>query len=167
MCSDSLCVLTRVGITLGAQALSFQSYPYLPLGLILCIVPLYYAAIRQALYPHCHIANYISSVGVVNIIGGLGCLLAALLWARHHNYWWGEDTKVAFKGALLTPHDPYVSACQVGPSYVQDGLASVLLRQPLPLPLQFSAAVAVAIAVAAVVPLALSSFSPRVNGSLA
>ena len=80
---------------------------------MLLLVPLLYGVLRKMVYHECHIANYISSVGVANIIVGVCCLCAALVWAAVNNYWWGMDTKIAFKGALLVSSDPYTSACLV------------------------------------------------------
>jgi hypothetical protein len=70
-----------------------------------------FGAIRILFYNSVHVAHYVRSVGVVNIITGVFCLLAAIIWCSVHNYWWGDDSKFRFKNALLVEDDPTFSAC--------------------------------------------------------
>ena len=58
-----------------------------------------------------HIVDYVRSVGVVNVITGILCMATAAIWCTVNNYWWGDDSKLRFKSALLVDDDPTVSAC--------------------------------------------------------
>ena len=149
-------ILRTVIYTVAAGAcgvgamMSFQSVPYLPLALILGVIPLCarphsrpapalstpletrfptrrrrafsdpvtrahscagFGGIRIMFFHECHIVHYIRSVGVVNVISGLFCLIASIIWCSHLNYWWGDDSKIRFKNALLVDDNPTYSAC--------------------------------------------------------
>jgi hypothetical protein len=106
-----LCYLLLLAAVGAGAVLSFQTHPYLPLGVVLLFVPGYYLALRDLFFYRCHLANYMSSVGAVNVIGGIACLVTAIIWASHHDYWWGDATKISFKARLIVPEDPWNSAC--------------------------------------------------------
>jgi hypothetical protein len=48
----------------------------------------------MAFFPAIHIVHYIRSVGVVNVITGVFCLITSVVWCSVNNYWWGSDSKV-------------------------------------------------------------------------
>ena len=80
--------------------------------------------LRRVFFQESHIAQYVRSVGLVNIIAGVACFATSVGWAAHHNYWWGEDSKYRFKSALLVNSTPEHSAC------LPDGSREVGLRPP-------------------------------------
>lgn len=70
-----------------------------------------FAFIRIVVFSKVHIVDYVRSVGVVNVVSGVFCMIAAVIWCSVHNYWWGDDSKLRFKSALLVDDDPTNSAC--------------------------------------------------------
>jgi hypothetical protein len=70
-----------------------------------------FAFLRIVLFPKLHIADYVRSVGVVNVITGILSMGTATIWCTVNNYWWGDDSKLRFKSALLVDDKPTFSAC--------------------------------------------------------
>ena len=106
-----------------AAMMAFQGFPYLPLAVVLTFVPVWFGFIRIVLFSKVHVVDYVRSVGVVNVITGVFCLLTATIWCSVHNYWWGDDSKLRFKSVLLVDDLPTASACLSDCSWT-NGLAA-------------------------------------------
>jgi hypothetical protein len=120
----ALLILALCGGFGTAAVMYFRAQPFLPLALFFILLPAYYALLRVTFWAHCHVVNYVHSVGAVLILGGAICLQTSLLWAAMNDFWPGDHTRLVFKQKLQDFHDPASSACLSRCSLLEDARAA-------------------------------------------